>query len=220
MRRPTGRNMFRPVGPIMIGPGHIGALARQLAYLIRLPPRVTMFYLRCLLVALQTRDRWSLHVVTRPRELVALLEAAGHRATVIEDGTASAWTTAALALAEPERRVITFDPFPHPERERYLRLLGSSTRSRIRLVKARTEEGPAALGWASEVVEFVFLDGDHSRTGVIAALEAWRPMLAPGAVVAFHDYGDPAYPGVAEAVGALGLDGEVRGRLFVARTPH
>ncbi len=210
--------MSRAAGPIMIGPGpQIAALARQLRWLARLPPRVAAFYLRCLLVALFTRDRWSLQVVTRPRELAALLDAAGRSDAVVEDGTASAWTTAALALAKPERRVVTLDPFPHPERERYLRLLDGATRSRIRLVEARTEEGPASLGGAPGAVQFLFLDGDHSRTGVIAALEAWRAALTPGAVVAFHDYGDPAYPGVAEAVHELGLDGDVRGRLFVAR---
>ena len=61
------------------------------------------------------------------------------------------------------------------------------------------------------------LDGDHSREGTIAAFEAWRPVLAPGAVVAFHDYGDPHHLGVTEAIVELGLHGDVHGSLFTCR---
>jgi hypothetical protein len=37
--------------------------------------------------------------------------------------------------------------------------------------------------------------------------------------VAFHDYGHPAHPGVAQAVADLGLEGDVRGGTFVWRAP-
>ena len=36
---------------------------------------------------------------------------------------------------------------------------------------------------------------------------AWQPRMAPGGLVVLHDYGNPAYPGVAEAVAELGLEG-------------
>lgn len=195
-------------------------MARQLFYLTRLPPRVALFYLRCLALAAWTGDRWTLEAVTRPRELSRLLELAGAGRVVVEDGTASGWTAAALALAEPTRTVITLDPEVREQRERYLGLLDRGTRSRIRLLQARTEEGPAALRESRPpVVDVLFLDGDHGRAGAIASFEAWRPALAAGAVVAFHDYGDPAWPGVTEAVAELGLRGEARGTLFAARVP-
>jgi hypothetical protein len=38
-----------------------------------------------------------------------------------------------------------------------------------------------------------------------------------GAIVVFHDYDEPAYPGVTEAVRELGLPGEVFGHLFAWR---
>lgn len=195
-------------------------MARQLVYLTRFPPRVGLFYVRCLGLAVLTRDRWTLQAVTRPRELSRLLELAGAARIVVEDGTASAWTAAALALAEPARTVITLDPEVRAQRDRYLGLLDPGTRSRIRLLQARTEEGPAALRASKPpVVDVLFLDGDHGREGAIAAFAAWRPVLADDAVVAFHDYGDPAWPGVTEAVKELGLSGEVRGTLFAARVP-
>jgi hypothetical protein len=114
--------------------------------------------------------------------------------------------------------VITFDPEVHVERERYLELLDPETRSLIRLVRAGTEEGPSALEQHEPpAVEVLFIDGDHGREGALAAFEAWREVLAPGAVVALHDYGDPDYPGVAEAVADLGLEGNVHGTLFACR---
>ena len=195
-------------------------MGRQLAFLTRVPPRVALFYLRCLVLAARTRDRWTLQAVTRPRELSRLLKLAGTRRVVVEDGTASAWTAAALALAEPTRTVITLDPEVRAQRQRYLELLDRETRSRIRLLQARTEEGPAALSDSRPpVVDLLFLDGDHGREGAIAAFVAWRPALADDAVVAFHDYGDPAWPGIEEAVTELGLRGEAKGTLFAARVP-
>ena len=44
----------------------------------------------------------------------------------------------------------------------------------------------------------VFLDGDHSEMGVLADIEAWRPKVMPGGMMAGHDYF--AFPGVRNAV--------------------
>jgi len=52
----------------------------------------------------------------------------------------------------------------------------------------------------------------------VRELEAWRPALAPDAVVAFDDYDHPDYPGVREAIEQLGLPGERAGTLFVYRS--
>jgi cephalosporin hydroxylase len=68
-------------------------------------------------------------------------------------------------------------------------------------------------------VDFLFVDSTHERDDTIAEVEAWRPRLAPGALVVLHDYGNPAFPGVGEAVAALGLRGESRGGCFVWRAP-
>ena len=57
----------------------------------------------------------------------------------------------------------------------------------------------------------LFIDSSHEREPTVLEFTAWRPRLAPGAVVVFDDHGHPDWPGVAEAVGDLGLAGEVRG---------
>jgi predicted O-methyltransferase YrrM len=52
-------------------------------------------------------------------------------------------------------------------------------------------------------VGLLFVDDDHSYEGARAAIEAWAPHLADGAVIAVDDYGHPDWPGVAEAVDEL-----------------
>jgi hypothetical protein len=46
------------------------------------------------------------------------------------------------------------------------------------------------------------IDGDHDRPSVEADIAAVVPHLTPGAVIGFHDYGDPAHPHVKPAVDA------------------
>lgn len=46
-------------------------------------------------------------------------------------------------------------------------------------------------------IRLLFIDGDHSEWGAYADWYLYRPHLADGATVVFHDYGDPA---VARAV--------------------
>ncbi len=52
-------------------------------------------------------------------------------------------------------------------------------------------------------IDFVFLDGDHSRESVAADIEAWLPLILPGGTLAGHDYytvEQKHHPGVREAV--------------------
>ena len=134
----------------------------------------------------------------------------------MEIGTGTAWTTAALALADRERRVLSFDPKVWPQRERYLGLAGADAASRIELVAGGGEEGPGPGQWRPDMV---FVDGSHERDLTVRTFEAWQPALAPDGIVAFHDYRNPAYPGVTEAIHTLGLRGEAVGDVFVWRSP-
>jgi len=187
------------------------AMLRRNVVLLRLPPRVAIFYSRARRAAARGGDTWSLESATGPRSLALLLRAARGRRRVVEIGTGTAWTTAALALADHKRRVLSFDPTVWPERERYLRLAGPEAVSRIELVTGGGEEGPGDRGWRPDML---FVDGSHDCDLTIRTVESWRPVLAPGAIVAFHDYGNPAYPGVSEAIAALGMEGKARGDLF------
>jgi predicted O-methyltransferase YrrM len=65
-------------------------------------------------------------------------------------------------------------------------------------------DGPALREAVAALVgperfDFVWLDGDHEYPDVKADLEAYRPLLAPGGLLAGHDF-DPSFPGVPRAV--------------------
>jgi predicted O-methyltransferase YrrM len=185
-----------------------------------LPVEVRRFRRRAVVLALRRRDFRSLRTTTPPRDL-AILVALGHgRQHVAELGTGAGWTTAALALAQPGRRVVSYDPVVREHRDEYLNLLPEHVRDRIELVAARGADGAAS----AEPVDLLFIDGGHRRETAIADFRAWRPRLRLGGVVGFHDYrplfmSNRIHTGVAEAVAELGLEGETRGSLFIWHAP-
>ena len=174
---------------------------------------MALFWARAMRRAQADHDTWSIDVSCRPAELRVLLGALGDAPRVAEVGTAAAWTTACIALAQPGREVHSWDVEAHPERDRYLALLGAADRARVLL-----HERPGGLGPADPPpVDAVFIDSSHERAETVATFRTWEPALSPGGVIAFHDYDDADYPGVTEAVRELGLDGEARGHLYVWR---
>ncbi len=191
-------------------------LALQAANLARLPRPVATYWVQAMRRAQADHDTWSIDVACRPAELRVLLDALGDGPRVAEVGTAAAWTTSCIALARPGREVHSWDVEAHPERDRYLALLKPADRARVHL-----HERPGGLGPADPPpVDAVFIDSSHELEETMATFRVWEPVLAPGGVVAFHDYDDDDYPGVTEAVRELGLRGEARGHLFVWHKPH
>ena len=63
-------------------------------------------------------------------------------------------------------------------------------RARIDAVRGLSaESAPAVADRLQQPLSLAFFDGDHSPEGVRRDWEAYRPLLGPGAVVAFHDVG-------------------------------
>jgi predicted O-methyltransferase YrrM len=187
---------------------------RRAPALRRLPPRVALFQLRAHALALRLGDEFALSAAARPGQLAELLRLARGRRRIAELGTATGWTTASLALAAPAAHVLSADPVVQPHRERYLALAPASARARIELVRATG--AAAAAGAGDDPVDLLFIDSSHERDATIEEHRAWGPRLAPSAVVVLHDYGHPGFPGVEEAVVALGLRGRVVDGMFVA----
>jgi predicted O-methyltransferase YrrM len=74
------------------------------------------------------------------------------------------------------------------------------------------------------LVDFVFVDGDHSYVGCYEDGRVWYKNLAPGGYIAFHDYEADMLPEVKRAVDAisaeLGMEFvEQVGKLIVFRKP-
>ncbi len=181
-------------------------------------PRVLWFQWRARQFAWRNGDLFSIHSVTRPGDMRALLELATGSRRVVELGTGTAWTAITLALDDPNRRVVTYD-IPDLSRDvgprHYLQLVGSDVRDRIELIVAPGSTGPRD----EEPVDFLYIDSSHEREQTIEEVLVWRAQLRPGALVIFDDYTNPAFPGVREATEQLGLGGEQRGELFIHRHP-
>src|SRR5687767_11335241 len=80
----------------------------------RLPPRVALFYVAALGLAIARRDRFTLTSATRPDDLQTLIALAQDSKAIAEIGTGPGWSAIALALLDPERRVVSFDVEPRP----------------------------------------------------------------------------------------------------------
>ena len=191
-------------------------LVRRVLALRGMPLRAALFHLRVYGRALRRGDWFSLRSGTPPRDVAELLRVARGARNVVELGTATAWTTGALVVDDAERRVLSFDPIVRPERDAYLALLSPAARARITLVEA---PGAAGAAQATDLADLLFIDSSHEHAATVEEFSAWRDRLAAGAVVVFHDYTNPTFPGVARAVADLGLSGEVRSGMFVWRVP-
>ncbi|WP_027005160.1 class I SAM-dependent methyltransferase [Conexibacter woesei] len=193
-------------------------LQRLAAAAPALPPAVVWFHARALRQALARDDGFTLRSASSPRQVAVLLGLARGRRRVVELGTATGWTAAALVLADPERRVVSCDPVVQPNRERYLDLLRAPDRARLTLLAVDGADA-AADGVAEGPVDLLFVDSSHTRDATLQEWHAWRPRLAPGALVVFDDHGHPDFPGVAEAVAELGLSGWREAGMFVWQGP-
>ncbi|HTU96641.1 MAG TPA: class I SAM-dependent methyltransferase [Solirubrobacteraceae bacterium] len=178
-----------------------------------LPPPVARFQIRARQLARRTDDVFSLSSATRPADLRTLLSVARGRRRVVELGTATGWTAISLALADPGRSVLSCDVVEREEPQRYLGLVSGATRARIELALRPGSAGPVD----DAPVDLLYIDSSHEREQTIDEVQAWRPVLGPGAVIVFDDYTHPDFPGVSQAVADLGLTGEQRGTLFVHR---
>jgi predicted O-methyltransferase YrrM len=179
-----------------------------------LPGRVRRFWWQARRYARRTGDEFSLNSAARPAGLAQVLARARGRTRVVELGTDTAWSAIALALDDRARRVVTYDPCVRPEREVYLNFAGTGVRKRIDLRYEPDSVGPRP---GDPPVQLLFIDSSHDRESVVTAFGAWRAALAPDAIVVFHDYSHPDYPGVRRAVADLDLSGQEDVGVFVWR---
>ena len=192
-----------------------GAVAGELASLLRLPPRSALFYLRALAASWAAGDYISPFWAARPVELVAVHRAARGARRVVEIGTGRGWTAASLTVARKDRQVSSIDVKHQPERDRFIALMPAKARARLELLDRPGEAGP----WNGEPVDLVFIDSSHLAEETKATFRAWEPSLRPGGAVCFHDSDSSRYPEVRRAIQELGLVGEARGQVFTWRKP-
>lgn len=77
-------------------------------------------------------------------------------------------------------------------------LLPLSGKTRVALL-VDTSDGATDL-FADGLIEFVFIDADHSYDAVRRDIAAWLSKIRPGGVIGGHDYCKNSFPGVVQAV--------------------
>lgn len=68
------------------------------------------------------------------------------------------------------------------------------------VVKLKMQSTAAAMLFADESLDVVYLDGNHEELAVRADILAWTPKVKCGGIIAGHDYGYLDFGGVKRAV--------------------
>ena len=63
--------------------------------------------------------------------------------------------------------------------------------------------------------DLVYIDADHTYKSVRNDIKKWYPLIKNGGVMGGHDYGEPIFPGVKQAVNEFLSDVTVRGTTWM-----
>lgn len=105
----------------------------------------------------------------------------------------------AKTIQEWGGRLACIDPWesePENLRECADNLVAHFVSDIVSLYVARSAD--VAARWA-DLIDFLYIDGDHGYKAVLGDLKAWWPHLVDGALLCGDDYDDPLSPGVAKA---------------------
>ncbi len=143
--------------------------------------------------------------------------------TYVEIGSFFGRSISFVGVTRPDLKLIAIDPWTNewddagerlpvgPDRELRDRFGGMyeawcgmldehapGVRSRVRVIRAPSEEGMAQL--EDESADLILVDGDHTHDGVISDIRSSLRVCKTGGIIAFHDCGwrGPVYQAVAE----------------------
>lgn len=68
------------------------------------------------------------------------------------------------------------------------------------IIKIKLCSVAAALLFADKSLDFVYIDGAHDLASVVSDIGAWERKVKPDGCLCGHDYNEPGWPGVTEAV--------------------
>jgi hypothetical protein len=125
-------------------------------------------------------------------EHAALKQWAIGRSSLVEIGVAEGASAVALREAmSPGGTLWLIDPF-HLSRVRAINATRRAAHRAVqgcrngRVIWIEEFSSNAAKGWSGPI-DFLFIDGDHSETGVRQDWDEWHQYVVPGGVVVFHD---------------------------------
>jgi len=112
-------------------------------------------------------------------------------------------TGATLFCIDPYKHFDNYDDAMNVSNAEFNRLY-NFTKNRLqkygkRVVFVRKSSQHAAISIKTHL-DFVYIDGDHSESGIKDDLLNWFPKIADGGIIAGHDYGHPNFPGVKKII--------------------
>ena len=108
------------------------------------------------------------------------------RGTAVDLGTYKG--RSAILLAQHADNVFTFDRYESGEAAHTLEATRINVHRYPSIHAAVMDSRCAAERFADRSVDVLFIDTNHDRKSVLADYAAWKPKLAAGARVLFHDY--------------------------------
>jgi len=132
------------------------------------------------------------------------------RVTGIEIGTKCADLTVAILSALPNCFLYTIDPWEHREGDQVppgdepyeagqpqsyhdnnkshaiKRLMVPEYKNRVIIIQHKSSD--VSDRFTKEGFDFVWIDGDHSKSGITRDLELYYPLVKPGGIFGGHDY--------------------------------
>jgi SAM-dependent methyltransferase len=112
---------------------------------------------------------------------------------MLELGTASGRST--VCLARSARRVVSVDVADQSEAAEWVRRFGCANR-----VEFRRGDAADVCSALSGSFGLIFIDTLHDAASVTRDIASALPLLAPGGLLAFHDYPDLGWPDVRRVV--------------------
>jgi cephalosporin hydroxylase len=136
---------------------------------------------------------FTIHTMQKHSEIVALAKAVAalKPKIVLEIGTARGGTLLIWSSIASEK-VITCDlNHRNTQRPLFEALPPVASACQVRLLTGNSHEAAFKQRVAHELggrkVDFLFIDGDHSETGVAADYTDYKEFVRPGGIIAFHD---------------------------------
>lgn len=115
----------------------------------------------------------------------------------VEVGVMSGQLSACL-LRRPDLHLLMVDLWPVPASR--INAIRNTEFAELRRTVIHAESPYAARFVQDDWLDFVFVDADHSYAACSADIRGWLPKLKAGGMMAGHDYRNPEFPGVQQAV--------------------
>lgn len=144
-------------------------------------------------------DKWPYDWVST-KGLAPYIKRLGENVTGIEIGTCRAESTAYLLEKCPNiQRIFTIDPYmgyqdwngeiTQNDVDRFMAVAKKNLEpygDRVRMIREPSTQ--ASNNFTDTLVDFIFVDGDHSYDATLADCEAYYPFLKEGGFFCGHDY--------------------------------